>query len=200
MALSAEQVRVLSARIHGHLVGHQAWRSSRVLLGYASFRQEVDTFPLLAEALAEGKELVLPRVDPRARRLNLLRVRDLAADLEPGYQGIPEPRPGRCAPADPGAIDLVLVPGLVFDRRGFRLGYGGGYYDRLLPSLSGALRVGLAFSLQVVDELPVLAHDLPVDVLVTEEGILEAAKERAAQGIPGARGDRVPPGNADERW
>lgn len=192
-------MRVLSARIRGHLVGHPAWRSSRVLLGYASFRQEVDTFPLLAEALAEGKDLVLPRVDRRARRLDLLRVRDLGADLEPGYQGIPEPRPGRCPPAHPGAIDLVLVPGVVFDRRGFRLGYGAGYYDRLLPSLAGAVRVGLAFSLQVVDELPVLAHDLPVDVLVTEEGILEVATERAAQGIRGAQGDRVPPKKADER-
>lgn len=181
LALPAALIAGLSERVRTHLVSHPVWRASRVVLGYASFRNEVDTFPLLAVILAEGKELVLPRVDRGRRSLDLLRVRDLRVDLGPGYQGIPEPNPLRCPPADPRVIDLVLVPGVVFDRRGFRLGYGGGYYDRLLESLPRAVRVGLGFSLQVVDELPVLSHDLPVDILVTEEGSLELGRpvERA---------------------
>lgn len=173
LALPAHRVAELSERVRAHLLSHPAWRASRAVLAYASFRQEVDTLPLLAAALSQRKELILPRVDRRRKRLDLLRVSDPGADLQPGYQGIPEPDPARCPPVDAGRIDLVLVPGVVFDRRGFRLGYGGGYYDRLLASLPGAVRVGLAFSLQVVDEIPALAHDLPVDILVTEEGALQ---------------------------
>jgi len=189
LALPADRVAELSERVRAHLVRHPAWRASRVVLGYASFRQEVDTFPLLKEVLARGKELVLPRVDRARRSLDLLTVKDLEADLRPGYQGILEPDPSRCAPADPHLIDLVLVPGVVFDRRGFRLGYGGGYYDRLLASLPRAVRVGLAFSLQVVEELPVLPHDLPVDILVTEEGVLEVGRPEETGPGEGGPGD-----------
>jgi 5-formyltetrahydrofolate cyclo-ligase len=191
-------VAELSARVRAHLLCHPAWRESRVVLGYASFRQEVDTFPLLEEVLARGKELVLPRVVRASRSLHLLRVKDLAADLRPGYQGILEPDPARCSSVDPGLIDLVLVPGVVFDRRGFRLGYGGGYYDRLLASLPRAVRVGLAFSLQVVEELPVLPHDLPVDVLVTEDGVLEVGRPEDRWPEDRGSGERAP-GDAPSR-
>ncbi|MEW6547138.1 MAG: 5-formyltetrahydrofolate cyclo-ligase [Bacillota bacterium] len=181
LALAPEEVVALSERVKSHLLSHPVWQVSRVVLGYASFRQEVDTFPLLADAVASGKELALPRVDRKRRVLDLLRVRDLAADLVPGYQGILEPDPGRCPPVDAALVDLVLVPGVVFDRRGFRLGYGGGYYDRLLGYLPRAVRVGLAFSLQVVDQLPVLPHDLPVDILVTEGGPLDIRRARSSR-------------------
>ncbi|MDI6824751.1 MAG: 5-formyltetrahydrofolate cyclo-ligase [Bacillota bacterium] len=190
LALPAHRVAELSERVRAHLLSHPAWQACRAVLAYASFRQEVDTFPVLAAALTQGKELILPRVDRRRKRLDLLRVSDPGADLRSGYQGILEPDPARCPPVDAARIDLVLVPGVVFDRRGFRLGYGGGYYDRLLASLPGAVRVGLAFSLQVVDEIPALAHDLPVDILVTEEGALQF---RAAG--TGLRGD-----DADSGW
>lgn len=198
LALPADRVAELSARVRAHLVSHPVWRASRVVLAYASFRQEVDTFPLLAEALARGKELVLPRVDRASRSLDLLRVKDLETDLRPGYQGILEPDPARCAPTDPHLIDLVLVPGVVFDRRGFRLGYGGGYYDRLLGSLPRAVRVGLAFSLQVVEEIPVLPHDLPVDILVTEDGILEVGR-REERGPGGWAPGNAPAGDGGEQ-
>lgn len=194
LALPADRVTELSERVRAHLLCHPVWGASRVVLGYVSFRHEVETFPLLAEVLARGRELVLPRVDRASRSLDLLRVKDLGADLRPGYQGILEPDPARCSPADPHFIDLVLVPGVVFDRRGFRLGYGGGYYDRLLASLPRAVRVGLAFSLQVVEELPVLPHDVPVDILVTEEGVLELGGRAERSPGPPTPGS-APPGN-----
>ena len=149
------------------------YRQARAVLGYASFGSELDTRPLLHEVLASGRMLVLPRVDRAARRLALHEVRALDAELRPGTWGIPEPAPERCRSVWPGEIDFVLVPGLVFDRAGGRIGYGAGYYDRLLtawPEPAPSL-VAAAFELQVVPAVPVLATDRRVDLVVTESGI-----------------------------
>ncbi len=129
------------------------------------------TDELLWRVLSDGKALLLPRVERGG--LGLYEVRDLAADLEPGTWGIREPKPARCPPADPGRVDFALVPGVAFDREARRLGYGGGFYDRLLagglpeatPLVSGA------FGVQIVDEVPVDPHDAPVDLVVTEGSI-----------------------------
>ena len=146
------------------------FRRARAVLGYASFRTELDTRPFLAEVLRSGRMLALPRVDRAARRLTLHQVRDLAADLQPGTWGIPEPVPDRCRPIVPGEIDFVLVPGVVFDPAGGRLGHGGGYYDRLLGPWPPPVPplVAAAFDLQVVPAVPVLSTDRRVDLVVTE--------------------------------
>jgi 5-formyltetrahydrofolate cyclo-ligase len=147
-----------------------AFRQARVVLAYASFGSELDTGPFLRDVLASGRALVLPRVDRAGRRLALHRVRDLDADLEAGTWGIPEPAPDRCGPAAPGEIDFVLVPGLVFDPRGGRIGYGAGYYDRLLGAWPPPVPplVAAAFELQVVPAVPVGPGDHRVDLVVTE--------------------------------
>jgi 5,10-methenyltetrahydrofolate synthetase len=147
-----------------------AFRQARVALGYASFGSELDTRPFLREVLASGRVLVLPRVERAARRLALHRVRDLDADLRAGTWGIPEPLADRCLPAVPGEIDFALVPGLVFDPRGGRIGYGAGYYDRLLGAWPPPVPplVAAAFELQIVPAVPVLASDRRVDLVVTE--------------------------------
>ena len=138
-----------------------------MVLATLPFGSEWDVRPLAQAALDRGKSIVLPRVDAATRRLVLHRVEDLDADVSPGFRGIPEPVP-RTAIVRPADIDCVLVPGVAFDSAGRRLGYGGGYYDRLLPHLRpGVARIAGAFDLQVVDEVPVDAHDLAVDVVVT---------------------------------
>jgi 5-formyltetrahydrofolate cyclo-ligase len=142
---------------------------AQTVLLFASFGSEVDTGPLLREALAQGKQLVLPRVDPVSRRLELRRVGDLDGDLAPGTWGIPEPVPERCPEVLLEAADFVLVPGVAFDRNLRRVGYGGGYYDGLLAAAQGHARaVAVAFSLQLVPEAPADDRDLPVPVLITE--------------------------------
>ena len=124
----------------------------------------------LHEVLAGGRTLVLPRVDRAARRLALHEVLDLDGDLQPGTWGIPEPAPDRCRPVEPVEIDFVLVPGLVFDPGGGRIGYGAGYYDRLLGAWPPPVPplVAAAFELQVVPAVPVLPTDRRVDLVVTE--------------------------------
>ena len=146
-----------------------AFRRARTILGYAPFGSEVDTRPFLP-ALASGRTLVLPRVDREARRLVLHEVRNLDTELRPGTWGIPEPDPARCRLVAPAGIDFVLVPGLVFDLDGGRIGYGAGYYDRLLGPWPAPMPplVAAAFELQVVPAVPVLATDRRVDLVVTE--------------------------------
>jgi len=140
------------------------------VLGFASFGSELDTRPFLDKVLASGRALVLPRVDREGRRLVLYRVASLATDLRPGTWGIPEPDPAHCGLAASADIDLILVPGVAFDPDGGRLGYGAGYYDRLLAAWASPLPplVAVAFELQIVPAVPVLAGDHGVDLVVTE--------------------------------
>jgi 5-formyltetrahydrofolate cyclo-ligase len=147
-----------------------AFRQARVVLGYASFGSELDTHPFLRTVLTGRRGLVLPRIDRAARRLALHEVKDLESDLRAGTWGILEPDAARCPAAAPAQIDFVLMPGLVFDPDGGRVGYGAGYYDRLLGEWPEPLPllVAAAFDLQVVPAVPVLATDHRVDVVVTE--------------------------------
>jgi len=144
------------------------YASARALLLTLPFRSEWDTLPLVRAALAAGKTVAVPRVDKASRMLELHAIADPRADIVASDQGIPEPRPA-CPQVPRDAIDFVLVPGVAFDLAGRRLGYGGGYYDRLLPLLSPrALRVAGAFEVQLVDRVPAAPHDLAVDAIVTE--------------------------------
>jgi 5,10-methenyltetrahydrofolate synthetase len=149
-----------------------AYRRARAMLAYASFGSELDTRLFLREVLASGRLLALPRVDRAARRLALHQVRDPDAELQPGTWGIPEPDSARCRNVAPGEIDFILVPGLVFDREGGRIGYGAGYYDRLLTAWPAPVPplVAAAFEVQLVPAVPMLAGDRRVDLVVTESG------------------------------
>ncbi len=138
-----------------------------VLLYVSAFAEEITTGPALRQVLSMGKRLVCPRVDRPARRLRLYRVDDPECDLVAGSMGIPEPSRHLAAVA-PEEIDWVLVPGLAFDDRGFRIGRGAGYYDRLLPTLRpDAPRWALAYDCQWVASLPTQSHDQPLDGIVS---------------------------------
>jgi 5-formyltetrahydrofolate cyclo-ligase len=144
------------------------------------FRSEWDTLPLVAIALAEGKTVALPRVNGATRMLDLYQVRDVDRDTAPGYRGILEPDPA-LPRVDIGAIDWVLVPGVAFDTAGRRLGYGGGYYDRLLALMPPATpRVAGAFDVQLVPVVPAAPPDLVVDTLATESRLLAIVRAHAA--------------------
>jgi len=174
-ALGAARRAELSARITAHLLALPAVVSPGTLAGYLSIGDEFDTSVFLQKALAAGHRLVLPRmVDPDSpliRRLMLHVVSDMAADTVPGRWGIREPDPARCPAVQATEVDLILVPGLAFDLRGARLGYGAGYYDRLLVSLRpDCVRISASFLVQLVDRVPVEPHDQPIGMLVTEGG------------------------------
>ena len=133
-----------------------------------SFGSEFDTGALNADALARNKQLCLPRVDRSSRRLELHIVENLARDMQSGVWGIREPR-AECPRADLTGIDFVLVPGVAFTARCERLGYGGGFYDRLIPRFAQRPPlVAAAFGVQMCETVPVDINDQRVDVVITE--------------------------------
>ncbi|NPB08992.1 MAG: 5-formyltetrahydrofolate cyclo-ligase [Thermodesulfobacteria bacterium] len=172
-ALDSRKRKELSRRIADYLIKSPHYRNAQKILLYASFGSEVETDELLAKALEDGKEVYLPRTLVDEKRLSLHRVFG-PDELRPGAYGIPEPPPENPT-IDPAELDLIVTPGVAFDPRGGRLGYGGGYYDRLFTQATKAKRVALAFSCQLVDELPLEPHDVRVHAVVTEKGLLEVA-------------------------
>jgi 5-formyltetrahydrofolate cyclo-ligase len=175
-ALGAEARAEASQAIARNIASLEGYGSARVVLLTLPFRSEWDALLVAQHALAAGKIVVAPRVDPAARTLRPLRIVDLDRDVESGYRGIPEPR-ATCAAVALQTIDWVLTPGVGFDAAGRRLGYGGGYYDRLLPLLPrAASRVAGAFEVQLVDRVPAAPHDIGVDCIVTEQRIIDCAR------------------------
>jgi len=167
-ALAADARTAKAAAIAARIAALPSYAGARTVLLTLPFRSEWDTRPLVVSALAEGKAVAMPRVNAARRMLELHAIVDPARDVVAGPQGIPEPRP-ECAHVAPLAIEWVLVPGVTFDRAGRRLGYGGGYYDRLLPLLPpGAPRIAGAFQIQIVERVPAGPHDIAVDAIVTE--------------------------------
>ena len=171
-ALSAAQRHALSERITARLLGLEAYRKARCVMAYMSFGSEFDTVGFIADLLAQGKLLVLPRVERGSRALGLHAVRDPGKQLEAGVWGIRQPRADACPAVSSAEIGFVLVPGVAFTQHCERLGYGGGYYDGFIRSLEAPrpALVAAAFALQVVTELPMAETDQKVDRLVTEEG------------------------------
>lgn len=177
--LTAATRRARSARVFDHLVALPELDAAHSVMCFASFGSEVDTAPLISWCLEQGKRVALPRIVGK-RHMEAFWVTDPVAEVECGSYGICEPRPG-LPQAEPEAIDVVFVPGSAFDRSGSRVGYGGGFYDTFLLRLRpGTPRIAVAFDLQVVDAVPQEGHDLRIDTVVTERGVVRcvSAEER----------------------
>jgi len=156
------------------LLGMQQWST---LFIYVNFRSEVETLELIKKCINRDIRVAVPLVEASAVRMIPLLIKDPEQDLVPGYYNIPEPDPKKSLRLEPGEIDAAVIPGSVFDIHGGRLGYGGGYYDRfLLNDAPQAKRIGLAFELQVVDNVPLESHDQPLDILITEERIVNITR------------------------
>lgn len=170
-----------SCRIHTLLLNLPEIATAKHFFLYVHFRSEVETLPLLTHLLVAGKTVSAPLTLRKESRLLAVQITDPASQLEPGCFGILEPNKTQAA-VNPASIDIALVPGSVFDQGGGRLGYGGGFYDRFLSQdAPQALRVGLAFAMQLVDQVPTAAHDQLMDILVTEEQLYDCRRIRHAQ-------------------
>jgi 5-formyltetrahydrofolate cyclo-ligase len=168
--LSPTEIRRQSAAAGSRLFALPEFAGARTVMFFVSFGSEVDTVPMIERAISQGKRVVAPRADPESRSLAACEIGDPGRDTAPGAHGIREPK-SQCPAVDPESIDVVVVPAVVWGEDGYRLGYGGGYYDRFLRRATRAVRVGLGMEMQVVGEVPHCGHDLPVDVLVTEAGV-----------------------------
>ena len=169
-----ETCRAKSLRITRRLRRLRLYRKAQVILCYAAFDGEVETGRILSQALADGKRVAVPVMRRGSKRIFPTEILDHRRDLKTaGHLGIPQPKRRVLRRVPLGKLELVVVPGVAFDRHGGRLGRGGGYFDRFLSRLPASVPcVGLAFQFQVVKNLPVESHDRPVSKVVTEKGVL----------------------------
>jgi 5-formyltetrahydrofolate cyclo-ligase len=163
--MSAEERAAASAQARARLAAQPLWESAQSVLFFAPLPEELDVWPLLAVALGAGKKLALPRFERRAKAYTACQIENLETDVQVGHFGIREPS-AQCSRLASGRVDLILVPGVAFDRQGHRLGRGRGYYDQLLTVIRGT-RCGVAFAQQIVQEIPVEPHDARMDYLLT---------------------------------
>jgi len=174
-----EEERLKKSRIIAEtLLSFAEIERARNIFVYVSFRSEVETHRLIEELIRRGKRISVPYTRVEEKRLDAVHIEDMGRDLSGGYQGIPEPKPEHIEGyiTEPLNIDVVIIPGSVFDERGGRYGYGGGYYDRFLEKIPYAVRIGLAFDLQTVKEAPLQPHDELLDYVITEQKIIEASR------------------------
>lgn len=158
-----------SRRIEEKLFGLDDFKKAATVCFYVSKPAEVDTTSMIDRALETGKKVLVPLSHLENKELRLYEIKNRREDLKPGAFQIPEPRPDRTRLADPKELDCVIVPGVVFDRKNHRIGYGKGFYDRFLSGLEPRVsKIGLAFTFQVVPEISEEDHDEQLDLVLTD--------------------------------
>ncbi len=170
-ALSTSVRKAKDESIRTRLLALPEFIKARTILFYASFRSEVDTIELLQNSILNNKTVILPRVDMQTSSLTLYEIQSMEV-LAPGCYGILEPPVNEDNKAYDAGIDLMIIPGVAFDEQCNRLGYGKGYYDRLLSHKS-APAVGLAYEEQILAHIPADAHDIKMDKIITDKRVIQ---------------------------
>jgi len=169
------QAEAAALGVWSHLQVLPEFQKAKGIGAFASIPHEINTYPILEGAISNGKKIYLPKVVKQKTHFDYFPVTDLK-NLKPGPYGILEPTEPHNAAWE--ELDMVLVPGLAFDRHGNRLGFGKGYYDRVLPLLKrSCLVVGLGYSFQIVPHVPTTDKDIPMQAILTEQGFERCKKQ-----------------------
>ncbi len=172
--LDGDERKKKSAAVQRHFFSLLEVDLAGTVMLYLNFRSEVETMPFLEILYRKNINIAVPLTVADPPHIVCFRLDDPDKQLRPGYCGILEPDISVTRKVDPAEIDIVVVPGSVFDLQGGRLGYGGGYYDRFLANKAPqALRVALAFEMQIVERVPVMEHDERMHYIVTESRVLK---------------------------
>jgi len=162
-----------SQKINKQFLNLPQLETAKKVMAYASMRKEIETFDLMEELLDQGYLLYLPYTRKDKIDLGTAQINDLDSDLKEGVYGVQEPVARIRGEEIPEDLDLIIVPGACFTPEGYRIGYGGGYYDSFLTKhANGALKVGFCYDRFIVDSIPVEEHDVPVDLIVTEKEVI----------------------------
>lgn len=153
------------------LIETDVWKNSATIGLTVSRFPEVDTWQLIRKGWEQGKRIVVPKCIPATKGMSFRKI-SAFTQLENSFFGLFEPIESQTEEVPKSEIDLLIVPGLVYSRNGYRIGFGGGYYDRFLEGFRGRT-VSLAFSGQLTGNIPVEEHDIPVDKIVTEKGLID---------------------------
>ena len=168
-ALSKDEIKIKSDEIRQKLFWIECVKQAETVCTFISAFKEPDTVETIKKLWKQGKKVVVPITDIESGTLSLSYINSMD-DMEKGAYGILEPKTVRTA--DENNIDVILVPGLAFDRNGGRMGFGKGYYDRLLEN-NKAVKIGLCYDFQILEKIPTESHDVPMNFVITEKEILE---------------------------
>ncbi len=175
--LSEKDIELKSRMIKKSLFALSEFKNANLVLFYAAFRSEVKTEKMIKEALKTGKRIALPVVSKKGDRLLISELKDYDKELAPGYYNIPEQKEKYHRLKFLNEVDLVILPGVGFDEKGNRLGYGGGFYDRLLSETDHDITlIGLAYEVQITPRIHKSPHDVKVDKIVTEKRVIVPEK------------------------
>jgi 5-formyltetrahydrofolate cyclo-ligase len=169
--LSYVDVTIRSKKIEKRFFETKEYQESQIIFFYISYNNEVYTHYMIKRSISEEKILVVPLCNKEERTLIISRL-DKWNDLKMGAYNILEPKRVSVKEISIDRIDLIIVPGLGFDKLGHRIGHGMGYFDRLLKNSHYAKHMGLAFEMQIVDKIYSEKHDIPVDIIVTEKRVI----------------------------
>lgn len=169
--LSMPEYEQFSYEISKNLFKDECWQKAKVIGVTISKSPEVDTFQIIRRAWEEGKKVVSPKCHPKNKQMTFHELTKFT-QLESVYYGLWEPIDKLTVKVLPEAIDLLIVPGLLFNNQGYRIGFGGGYYDRFLANYRGNT-ASLAFPSQLKDEFPVEEHDIPVQQIFTIDKVIK---------------------------
>ncbi|MBN1298589.1 MAG: 5-formyltetrahydrofolate cyclo-ligase [Actinobacteria bacterium] len=169
-SMEKETRLAFSEEIANKFLALQQYRDTRSILIFYPFRSEADSTFIIKRALKEGKKIILPKV--KGKELELYYINDTGSQLEKSRMGIMEPVDNLCSKAAVEDVDIAVIPGLCFDKNMNRLGFGGGFFDRLIPMLPANIKkIAICFDLQVLDNIPVEKHDKKIDMIITEKSI-----------------------------
>lgn len=168
--------RIMDENIFSRLIDHNLFKDAKSIFIYVSFDGEIDTHNIIEYALKEGKVVCVPKIFTKAEGMHLMKI-DSLLSLTPGYYGILEP-PAESERMTLDEIDLIIMPGVAFDVNGGRVGYGGGFYDRLLAGRNiQSAKIALAYRFQVFDKVPSDKWDEKIDIIITEDNIINCIQE-----------------------
>jgi len=173
-SLSTEEIKEKSLKIKNNLLSSNEFKNSKNIMFYMSFKKEADTQRIIKELLkTKEKKILVPYIIKRDLRLHVSELKDFN-ELEPKTFGILEPKEAYTREFNPDKLDLVIVPGIAFDKTGHRIGYGYGYYDRFLKTIKkDAIKIGLCYDFQLVEKIPEEEHDVPMDIIITDKDVIK---------------------------
>ncbi|CAH2214968.1 5-formyltetrahydrofolate cyclo-ligase [Tepidibacter aestuarii] len=149
-------------------------KEAKNIMAYLDFNNEVKTDNIVNYFLSKNQKVVVPITILDEKKLLLSEIKDIETDVSIGTYGIREPKSGFIRPVEAKELDIVIVPAVAYDINGYRLGYGGGYYDRFLESIrDDCLTIGIAFEIQLFDKIPKEDHDAQLDYIITEKRIIK---------------------------
>lgn len=166
-----DERKEINVKLVRNLTATDWWKEAVVIGVTVSGDLEWDTKPIIRQAWQEGKTVAVPKCIPETRKLDFYKLEDFN-QLEESFFQLLEPIPEQTEKLEKHSIELLVVPGLLYDARGYRIGFGGGYYDRFLADFPNR-SVSILHSGQLIDEIPNGPYDIPIQQLITEKGVVK---------------------------